>query len=830
MAKRALAPCDRRASVEENGRVPLLVCRGTLQGHGLGVVSGRSPPPPMSRTMRWPALSHSPHLVQSRTPFFSTRGGWLGPVLLGLLLITGATAQASAQGARGQRAPQVSAGVPFDGVITTQGTPGQRGTGWAHLSFRAEAGERVRFRLHSDDFDAYLFLLGPRGEVLAFDDDGGGGLNSMLTYTFGQAGVYTLEVTSFGGSNTGRYTLTAEALRVRPAEERPLPLGEAVTLRFAESEGVLRSGEAGHIFHLTLAAGEQVHVTLLPVDGASELFHPGWGYGAPELRVLLLREGSGAVDSAHVTLGGGARLQGIGAGPYRLVLAAPTGLETSAVMQARVGSAEPPLVTPLAPNTSVRGELTEGQGLRQNFESAPLYRLDVPAGHVAVVHLVSDDFDAYLSAVTHEGDLLEDDDSGGQLNARLMHVFGEAGTLLIAVQKFHSGSGTYTLSARVTPLPERVTLPALRRNASLYLPLDERAYPHPELGTPHNGVRIHGEAGERLRFHIETDWIEGFEGMSAGPEGAIDLDDPMAMEVWMDDMAYYGDLDYHFGPVSFSLISPGGMVLHGGLGPMLTAGQVVTIRLPETGIYRVMLGANVPVVRGATLRVDLAPLEQELVVDIEPGQRFTGWLAMETRPGYVIARRRHQLRITEAGVYTLSARFDGPAGDMQLLAADGLPILLSAPGAWTPVHERPVWLEPGSYQWILSTYVGQEISYEINVRAGADERSPERIEIGAEVAGQIGPSARVCPDRGQPAAFYSLTLARGQSVTIDLMSDAFDAFLILTDELGMVVALDDDGGDGLNARLSYTSAFGGTYRISATSFSGGQGAFQLLVR
>jgi hypothetical protein len=59
---------------------------------------------------------------------------------------------------------------------------------------------------------------------------------------------------------------------------------------------------------------------------------------------------------------------------------------------------------------------------------------------------------------------------------------------------------------------------------------------------------------------------------------------------------------------------------------------------------------------------------------------------------------------------------------------------------------------------------------------------------------------------------------QGQMVQIDVMSDAFDAFCILQGPAGNEIARDDDGGGGLNARVSVALPVTGTYRIIANTY------------
>jgi hypothetical protein len=69
----------------------------------------------------------------------------------------------------------------------------------------------VEITLSSNDFDSYLSLYsgspGSLGEHLGSDDDGAGGLNAQLRGTIG-AGTYTIMANSYGGGETGSYTLS----------------------------------------------------------------------------------------------------------------------------------------------------------------------------------------------------------------------------------------------------------------------------------------------------------------------------------------------------------------------------------------------------------------------------------------------------------------------------------------------------------------------------------------------------------------------------------------------------------------------------------------------
>ncbi|HOX46418.1 MAG TPA: pre-peptidase C-terminal domain-containing protein [Myxococcota bacterium] len=75
-------------------------------------------------------------------------------------------------------------------------------------TFAGSAGDRVTLALSSPDFDAYLYLLGPGGALLDEDDDGGSGLDSLLSATLPTSGTYTVEATTYSSATGGDFTLT----------------------------------------------------------------------------------------------------------------------------------------------------------------------------------------------------------------------------------------------------------------------------------------------------------------------------------------------------------------------------------------------------------------------------------------------------------------------------------------------------------------------------------------------------------------------------------------------------------------------------------------------
>jgi hypothetical protein len=92
-------------------------------------------------------------------------------------------------------------------------------------------------------------------------------------------------------------------------------------------------------------------------------------------------------------------------------------------------------------------------------------------------------------------------------------------------------------------------------------------------------------------------------------------------------------------------------------------------------------------------------------------------------------------------------------------------------------------------------------------------RPAGRISVGGRVAGRLTDADVLLPRDSSYAQLWTLTGSAGGTVTIDLVADAFDAYLIVLGP-GLEQALvDDDGGGACHARITLAFPRSGEYRI-----------------
>ncbi|MBW8446758.1 MAG: M10 family metallopeptidase C-terminal domain-containing protein [Arenimonas sp.] len=117
--------------------------------------------------------------------------------------------------------------------------------------------------------DTYLELRNAGGSLVVYDDDGGAGTNSALTFTATTSGTYYLNARSYNNSYTGGYTLTT-AVAPPPTVFTHDQIADQLTDGYWESNGASRRAfdiDAGQALTVNItgltAAGQQMAIWAL---------------------------------------------------------------------------------------------------------------------------------------------------------------------------------------------------------------------------------------------------------------------------------------------------------------------------------------------------------------------------------------------------------------------------------------------------------------------------------------------------------------------------------------------------------------------------------------
>jgi serine protease Do len=177
----------------------------------------------------------------------------------------------------------LSIGEEVSGFLTSDDPvvePGRRGQAW---ELDVPEGQSLTIELSSDDFDCFLYLIGPGLSDPITDDDGAGNLDSRITFTFPMDGTY-LVIASALSAGEGRYTLrVGETLGMHelPTEGRSAEVGGTMTGYLSESDPIVDDNRHGQAWALEGRAGDVYTVELMSDDFDSYLYLVGPGITDP---------------------------------------------------------------------------------------------------------------------------------------------------------------------------------------------------------------------------------------------------------------------------------------------------------------------------------------------------------------------------------------------------------------------------------------------------------------------------------------------------------------------------------------------------------------------
>ena len=341
-------------------------------------------------------------------------------------------------------------------------------------------GEGVQVDLRSDDFDAFLYVVGPGLAEGLSDDDAGSGLNSRLCFVPDQPGEYRVVASSLraetgafiiaasttnGSCGGGVETSEIEDLADFPTEGRSFAVGDEVTGRLSGSDATFY-GSPAQAWAIRGGSGEPFSVDLLSddFDAFLTLVGPGLddyltdddGAGRCDSRISLTFPESGEYRVIASTLGAGS-------GAYRLIARERPGPSSSESCSPPANDggirgdggrlegrlADITIVGSLGTESAVNGSITGEEG---GFRDHPLqgWTMEGIAGSRIALTLTSDQMDSYLF---FDGpgfsEPLFNDDGAGDRNSRICVELPETGMYRVFTGPFSSAEpgSRYRLAA-----------------------------------------------------------------------------------------------------------------------------------------------------------------------------------------------------------------------------------------------------------------------------------------------------------------------------------------------------------------------------------------------
>jgi pre-peptidase len=300
------------------------------------------------------------------------------------------------------------------------------------------------------------------------------------------------------------------ALAAPARAQQQIPIGSAVTGQLTAADPVLSDNTHYKLFTFQGDAGQTVQIDLISNDFDSYLY---------------LRDANGASIATNDDGGGGLNARII----QTLPATAMYQIVANTLRQGQYGSftlrlqavATPTVAAQQIPvGSTVNGVLTDGDPTLNDGSHYKLFTFQGFAGQAVQIDLMSTAFDAYLYLRDSSGhDIAHDDDSGGNLNSRIIQTLPYSGTFQIVANTLHAGaSGPFTLELQsaqaqqatvtsIQPLPSAAALPTVGQiglNQQVQNTLMQG-------GTSWNGKPIHlytfgCTAGQAFQMDILSSW------------------------------------------------------------------------------------------------------------------------------------------------------------------------------------------------------------------------------------------------------------------------------------------------------------------------------------
>ncbi|HBB96052.1 MAG TPA: hypothetical protein DC054_11740, partial [Blastocatellia bacterium] len=318
----------------------------------------------------------------------------------------------------------ISVGQTINGTLTTSDCIFTGTTRYVDVyNFSGTAGQQIAIAMNSSIFDTYLYLLDGSNQLIAQDDNGGGGTNSRIpassgAFTLPSTGTLTIYATSFSANgttgSTGAYTIS-------------LSSGTCSYGISPSSQSFGSSGGSGS-FGVTTSSG----CAWTAISNASWVTTSSSGSGNGTVNFTVAAN-TGASRTGTISVGG----------------------QTFTISESSGGGCPS---TTISAGQTINGTLTTSDCIFSGTTRyVDVYNFSGTAGQQVVVAMNSSVFDTYLYLLDGSNQLIaQDDDGGGGTNSRIPATSGAftlpaTGTFTIYATSFSAdgttgSTGAYAIS------------------------------------------------------------------------------------------------------------------------------------------------------------------------------------------------------------------------------------------------------------------------------------------------------------------------------------------------------------------------------------------------
>ena len=440
---------------------------------------------------------------------------------------------------------------------------------------------------------------------------------------------------------------------------------------------------------------------------------------------------------------------------------------------------------------TVNGALSDRDPETAEGQIYDAYRLRLRAGERLLLTLTSDAFDPVVRIGTQTRDafveLAMNDDDGAGLNSRLVFEAPSTGDYVIRVSPLVEGQGDYVLTLAEAPPPAAAEPLAFGASAAGTLDVTDGLDAE---GRQADAWVFQGTAGTRVQIDMTSDDFDTYVVLLAESDPATPLaeDDDGGPEGTNSRLFHTLPADgaYRIQARSFA---PGG-----------TGAYVLTVieAEPERPAQALAFGETV---QGDIEAAD--PLDGE-------GRNYDAFV-------FTGAEGQRIQAIGRSGDFDVYLRIGSADGEFSELASDddGL-------GQGTDSRLNFTLPSDGDYVVRLSPLGTDEDGlYSLELIDRGPKPAPGSLLVGASVRGTLTEADDAAAD-GSWFDSYAFHAKAGETLTITLAANAFDAFIIVGREKAdgefEVLGSDDDSLSDTHARLEWEAPEDGTYVIRAGSF------------